>query len=169
MSRRSIPRPSRVLKQMLYQRPALDLMFHALADPTRRLIVDRLTRGPATVSDLARPFDMTLPAVVQHLRVLEAGGLVTSEKVGRVRTCRVEPDALRTAERWIGERRTTWEARLDRLGPSRPSGSAAVPRSGRAASTHWPSASAASTRWRTASMAPASCSTSWAPSWQGRP
>jgi DNA-binding transcriptional ArsR family regulator len=101
---------------MLYQSPALDLMFHALADPTRRLIVERLTRGPATVSDLARPFDMTLPAVVQHLHVLEAGGLVTSEKVGRVRTCRVEPGALRTAERWIGERRTTWEARLDRLG-----------------------------------------------------
>ncbi len=73
-------------------------------------------RGPATVSDLARPFDMTLPAVVQHLHVLEAGGLVTSEKVGRVRTCRVEPEALRTAERRIGERRTTWEARLERLG-----------------------------------------------------
>jgi DNA-binding transcriptional ArsR family regulator len=105
-----------ILKQMLYQSPALDLMFHALADPTRRLIVERLTRGPATVSDLARPFDMTLPAVVQHLRVLEAGGLVTSEKLGRVRTCRVEPAALRTAERWISERRTAWEARLDRLG-----------------------------------------------------
>jgi DNA-binding transcriptional ArsR family regulator len=101
---------------MLYQAPALDLMFHALADPSRRLMLERLTSGPATVSDLARPFAMSLPAVVQHLQVLEASGLVASEKVGRVRTCRVAPDALRTAERWISERRTTWEQRLDRLG-----------------------------------------------------
>jgi DNA-binding transcriptional ArsR family regulator len=101
---------------MLYQAPALDLMFHALSDPSRRLMLERLTRGPATVSDLARPFAMSLPAVVQHLQVLEASGLVASEKVGRVRTCRVAPDALRTAERWISERRTTWEQRLDRLG-----------------------------------------------------
>jgi DNA-binding transcriptional ArsR family regulator len=101
---------------MLYQSPALDLMFHALADPSRRLMLDRLTHGPATVSDLARPFAMTLPAVAQHLRVLEDSGLVASQKVGRVRTCRVEPQALRTAEQWISERRTTWEQRLDRLG-----------------------------------------------------
>jgi DNA-binding transcriptional ArsR family regulator len=101
---------------MLYQAPALDLMFHALADPSRRLMLERLTRGPATVSDLARPFAMSLPAVVQHLQVLEASGLVASQKVGRTRTCRVAPDALRTAERWISERRTTWERRLDRLG-----------------------------------------------------
>lgn len=101
---------------MLYQAPTLDLMFHALADPSRRLMLERLTSGPATVSDLARPFAMSLPAVVQHLQVLEASGLVVSEKVGRVRTCRVAPDALRTAERWISERRTTWEQRLDRLG-----------------------------------------------------
>jgi len=101
---------------MLYQAPTLDLMFHALSDPSRRLMLERLTRGPATVSDLARPFTMSLPAVVQHLQVLEASGLVASEKVGRVRTCRVAPDALRTAERWISERRTTWEQRLDRLG-----------------------------------------------------
>jgi DNA-binding transcriptional ArsR family regulator len=101
---------------MLYQSPALDLMFHALSDPSRRLMLERLTRGAATVSDLARPFAMSLPAVVQHLQVLEASGLVASEKVGRVRTCRVEPDALRTAEQWISERRTTWEQRLDRLG-----------------------------------------------------
>jgi DNA-binding transcriptional ArsR family regulator len=101
---------------MLHQSPALDLMFHALADPSRRLMLDRLTTGPATVSDLARPFAMSLPAVVQHLKVLEASGLVGSQKVGRVRTCHVETGALRTAEQWISERRTTWEHRLDRLG-----------------------------------------------------
>jgi len=101
---------------MLYQRPALDLMFHALADPSRRLMLERLTSGPATVSDLARPFSMSLPAIVQHLKVLEASGLVASQKVGRVRTCHVESGALRTVEQWISERRTTWEHRLDRLG-----------------------------------------------------
>jgi DNA-binding transcriptional ArsR family regulator len=73
-------------------------------------------RGPASVSELARPLDMTLAAVVQHLQVLEASGLVRSEKVGRVRTCRIEPAALRTAERWISERQASWERRLDRLG-----------------------------------------------------
>jgi DNA-binding transcriptional ArsR family regulator len=91
-------------------------MFHALADPTRRVIVERLTRGPASVSELARPLPMSLPAVVQHLQVLEASGLVASEKVGRVRTCRIETKALRTAEQWITERRTGWERRFDRLG-----------------------------------------------------
>ncbi len=79
-------------------------------------MVERLTRGPASVSELAKPLAMSLPAVVQHLQVLEASGLVRSEKVGRVRTCRIEPAALRTAERWIADRRTTWERRLDRLG-----------------------------------------------------
>ena len=91
-------------------------MFQALADPSRRVMVDRLTRGPASVSELAKPLAMSLPAVVQHLQVLEASGLVRSEKVGRVRTCQVEPTALRTAEQWISERRTQWESRLDRLG-----------------------------------------------------
>ena len=100
---------------MLYQSYGLDRMFHALADPSRRLMLERLTSGPATVSDLARPFAMSLPAVVQHLQVLEASGLVASEKVGRVRTCRVESAALQTAEQWISERRTTWERRFDRL------------------------------------------------------
>jgi len=100
---------------MLNQRAALDLMFQALADPSRRIMVERLSRGPASVSELARPLAMSLPAVVQHLQVLEASGLVRSEKVGRVRTCRLEPDALRTAEQWITERRTSWEQRLDRL------------------------------------------------------
>jgi DNA-binding transcriptional ArsR family regulator len=94
----------------------LDLVFQALADPSRRAMVERLCRGPASVSELARPLTMSLPAVVQHLRVLEASGLVRSEKVGRVRTCRVAPGALRTAEQWIADRRTTWERRLERLG-----------------------------------------------------
>jgi DNA-binding transcriptional ArsR family regulator len=91
-------------------------MFQALADPSRRTIIERLSRGPASVSELARPFDMSLAAVVQHVQVLEASGLVWSEKVGRVRTCRMESSALRMAEHWIAERRTTWEHNLDRLG-----------------------------------------------------
>jgi DNA-binding transcriptional ArsR family regulator len=101
---------------MLNYQPSLDLMFQALADPTRRHMVERLSRGPATVSELARPFTMSLPAVVQHLQVLEASGLVRSEKIGRVRTCRIEPMALKTVEQWISDRQTTWERRFDRLG-----------------------------------------------------
>jgi DNA-binding transcriptional ArsR family regulator len=101
---------------MLNYSTSLDLLFQALADPTRRRVVERLTRGPASVSELAKPLAMSLPSVMQHLEVLEASGLVRSEKVGRVRTCRVEPAALRTAEQWITERRTSWERRLDRLG-----------------------------------------------------
>jgi DNA-binding transcriptional ArsR family regulator len=91
-------------------------MFQALADPTRRVMVERLSRGPASVSELAQPLTMSLPAVLQHLQVLEASGLVRSEKVGRVRTCRIEPKALRSAEQWISARRTSWERRLDRPG-----------------------------------------------------
>lgn len=94
----------------------LDRVFQALADPSRRGMVERLCRGPASVSELAKPLDMSLPAVVQHLQVLEASGLIRSAKVGRVRTCQIEPDALRNAEQWITERRTVWERRLDRLG-----------------------------------------------------
>lgn len=94
----------------------LDLTFQALADPARRIMVERLSRGPASVSELAQPLDMTLSAVVQHLAVLEASGLVRSQKVGRVRTCRMEPAALQGAERWIVERRAAWEQCLDRLG-----------------------------------------------------
>ena len=101
---------------MLNHYTSLNLMYHALADPSRRAMVERLSRGPASVSELARPLDMSLSAVVQHLRVLEASGLVRSEKVGRVRTCRIEPRALRLAEQWISERRMSWEGRLDRLG-----------------------------------------------------
>ncbi len=100
----------------LQQTGSLDRMFHALADPTRRAVVERLCRGPASVSDLAEPLDMTLSAVVQHLNVLEASGLVRTEKVGRVRTCRVEPAALGMAETWLRDRRALWERRLDRLG-----------------------------------------------------
>ncbi len=98
-----------------YQGP-LDLMFQALADPTRRAIVERLSHGPASVSQLALPLAMSLPAVMQHLRVLETSRLVRSEKVGRVRTCRIDPQALQLAERWINDRRISWERRLDRLG-----------------------------------------------------
>jgi DNA-binding transcriptional ArsR family regulator len=101
---------------MLKQRPSIDLAFQALADPSRRVIVERLSRGPASVSQLAEPLPMSLPAVVQHLQVLEASGLVRSEKVGRVRTCRIEPAAMRPVEQWIAARRTSWERRLDRLG-----------------------------------------------------
>jgi DNA-binding transcriptional ArsR family regulator len=111
-----VPEMWYTLKEMLNQRDPLDLVFQALADPSRRAMVERLCRGPASVSELARPLAMSLPAVVQHLQVLQDSGLVRSEKVGRVRTCQIEPAALRTAEKWIIERRTTWERRLDRLG-----------------------------------------------------
>ncbi|WP_246075605.1 ArsR/SmtB family transcription factor [Nonomuraea terrae] len=94
---------------------SLDRAFHALADETRRAIVARLVRGPATVSRLAEPLDMSLPAVMQHLHVLESAGLVTSEKTGRVRTCQIDPRTLRAAEEWIASQRTSWEQRLDRL------------------------------------------------------
>lgn len=95
---------------------ALDLAFQALADPSRRAMVDRLVLGPATVSELAKPLAMSLPGVMQHLAVLEASGLVVSEKIGRTRTCRIEPKVLTQAEQWIAERRALWERRLDRLG-----------------------------------------------------
>jgi DNA-binding transcriptional ArsR family regulator len=95
---------------------AIDRVFHALGEPTRRAIVERLSAGPSTVSDLAKPFDMTLAAIVQHLQVLEESGVIRTEKVGRVRTCRIYPRGLRLAEQWIAEHRTLWEHRLDRLG-----------------------------------------------------
>ena len=94
----------------------LDRTFQALGDPTRRAIVERLTAGPASVSELAAPLPMSLPAVMLHLKVLEESGLVRSEKAGRVRTCRIEPLKLSEAERWVAERRRMWEASLDRLG-----------------------------------------------------
>jgi DNA-binding transcriptional ArsR family regulator len=100
---------------VLNHSPPLDLMFAALADGSRRTMIDRLSRGPATVKELAEPLTMSLPGVLQHLRVLEESGLVRSEKVGRVRTCRLQPAALQAAERWIADRRAGWERRLDRL------------------------------------------------------
>ena len=101
---------------MLDQRGSLDRVFHALSDPSRRAMVERLSRGPASVSELAAPLDMTLAAVVQPLQVLEGSGVVRTEKVGRVRTCRIEPAVLGTAEDWIAKRRALWERRLDSLG-----------------------------------------------------
>ena len=109
--------PVAILKIMLNQdSEPLDLMFQALADPTRRRMVERLSRGSASVSELAEPFKMSLPAIVQHLQVLEQSGLVTTQKVGRVRTCTIDTGALSMAEKWINDRRVGWEHRLDRLG-----------------------------------------------------
>jgi DNA-binding transcriptional ArsR family regulator len=104
-----------MVKQVLHHKE-LDPIFHALADPGRRSMVERLSRGPASVSELAQPLDMTLTAVVQHVHVLESSGLVTTSKRGRVRTCRLHGPALRGAESWIVDRRRQWERRLDRLG-----------------------------------------------------
>jgi len=93
----------------------IDRVFHALGDPNRRAIVEKLSRGPVSVSNLAKPLAITLAAVVQHLQILEESGLVHTEKTGRVRTCRIEPKGFSVAEQWIGDLRTTWERRLDRL------------------------------------------------------
>jgi len=101
---------------MLNRLVEVDVIFHALADPTRRGIVERLGRGPASVSELAKPLPMSLPAVVQHLHVLEGSGLIRSDKVGRVRTCHLEVETLGTIQEWITARRAGWERRLDRLG-----------------------------------------------------
>jgi len=101
---------------MLNQDTVLDQTFQALADPARRSMLLRLSQGPSSVSELARPLAMSLPAVMQHLAVLEGSGLVRSEKVGRVRTCRIEPQALSLAEQWINQRRVEWQRRFDRLG-----------------------------------------------------
>jgi DNA-binding transcriptional ArsR family regulator len=114
---------------MLKYETAIDAAFHALSDPGRRTMVERLCKGPASVSELAEPFRMSLPAVMQHLQILETSGLVRTEKVGRVRTCRIEPKGLSMVERWVNERRVMWERRLDRLGaylaanPEEPKGS----------------------------------------------
>ena len=108
----------RVLNQVAEfdQAADLDRVFQALADPGRRQMVERLSLGPASVSELGRPLAISLAAVVQHVQVLEASGLVRSQKVGRTRTCQINPAALRSAEHWISERRALWERRLDRLG-----------------------------------------------------
>jgi DNA-binding transcriptional ArsR family regulator len=105
-----------ILKHMLKQEHALDRTFHALSDATRRALLDRLARGPASVSELARPFGSSLAAIVQHVQVLEASGLITTEKVGRTRTCCISRESVLRAEQWLTERRQLWEARFDRLG-----------------------------------------------------
>jgi DNA-binding transcriptional ArsR family regulator len=97
------------------QHSSLDAAFHALADPTRRAVVSRLTKGPAPVKELAAPFDMGLPSFLKHLRVLEKDGLIRSEKVGRVRTCRVNTEGLAAAESWLSQQRALWQASADRL------------------------------------------------------
>src|ERR1700753_1591759 len=105
-----------ILRHMLNQAPDLDRLFQALADPARRAMVERLSQGPAPVSELARPLPMSLPSVMQHLGVLEAAGLVKWEKRGRVRLCSIQSETLNFAEQWINARRREWEGRLDRLG-----------------------------------------------------
>ncbi len=105
-----------MVKYVLDRLDVLDRAFHALSDPSRRQMIHRLAQGPATVSELARPLRMTLAAVVQHVQVLEASGLVESHKTGRVRTCSINEDALRSTEQWLTDRRTVWQRRLDRLG-----------------------------------------------------
>lgn len=95
--------------------PALDSAFHALADPTRRAVIQQLGRGPATVSELAKPFDMALPSFLKHIGVLEASGLIDSSKVGRVRTCALKRQAFEAAEKWFDEQRALWESRYNNL------------------------------------------------------
>lgn len=104
-----------ILKRVLNQ-TLIDRVFQALGDPTRRRIVDQLSRGPLSISDLAKPLDITLAAVVQHVQVLEESGIVRTEKVGRVRSCRIDGGGLRLAEQWLSQRRATWQERFDRLG-----------------------------------------------------
>ena len=101
---------------MLNHADRIDTLFQALADPTRRMMVERLSLGPVSVSELAKPFAMSLPAVVQHLAILEQSGLVTTRKLGRVRTCTIDTGVLSLAELWLNERRQEWERKLDRLG-----------------------------------------------------
>lgn len=106
----------RIQPDMPKKNPQIDRLFHALGDPTRRAILDKLTGGPMSVSRLAEPLGVTLTAVAQHLQVLGKAGLVHTEKLGRVRTCRMEPSGLRVLEQWIRDHRTAWERNLDRLG-----------------------------------------------------
>ncbi len=104
-----------IVNSVLNYSESLDTVFHALADPTRRALIEQLGRGPASVKELAEPLNISLPGVMQHLALLERSGLVRSEKVGRVRTCAIQPAALRAAETWIARRRASWERRFDRL------------------------------------------------------
>jgi DNA-binding transcriptional ArsR family regulator len=101
---------------MLNYSPPLDQIFHALADPTRRALVERLGDRPLAVGELAKPFALSLPAILQHLQILEASGLVKSEKIGRSRICRLEPAALEAVETWVAGRRSHLQRQFDRLG-----------------------------------------------------
>jgi len=112
----TMSRLSAIVAGMSDRSSVLDRAFQALSDPSRRQMIDRLARGPASVTELAQPLHMTLAAVVQHVQVLEASGLIKSRKTGRVRECSVNERALRSAEQWLTDRRTLWERRLDRLG-----------------------------------------------------
>ena len=105
-----------IVKHMLERSDELDKAFHALADSTRRGILDRLVQGPASVSELAQPYSATFAAIHQHVQVLEASGLIITEKIGRTRTCRIAGDAVARAEQWLSARRLLWEDRFDRLG-----------------------------------------------------
>lgn len=107
---------ARILKCMLNNPVSLDRIFYALSDQSRRLIVEELSKKEASVSELARPFKMSMAAVVQHIQVLEQCGLITTHKSGRVRTCKVEPRSLEVIEGWLSQRRRLWERNLDRLG-----------------------------------------------------
>jgi DNA-binding transcriptional ArsR family regulator len=104
-----------IIMQMTNKQSQLDQVFHALADPTRRAVLERLGRGPASVTELAGRFEMALPSFVQHLKVLEQSGLIRSRKVGRVRTCKIAPRQMKSAERWLAEQREFWERRLNQL------------------------------------------------------
>src|SRR5918996_284339 len=104
-----------IVRHMPNQQANLDRVFHALSDPTRRAIVYRLSRGPASVSELAKPFSMAMPSLLQHLQVLEGSRLIRTKKIGRVRRCEMRPSALGIAEAWIAEQRAIWEGRLDRM------------------------------------------------------
>lgn len=99
----------------MVQLAATDHVFHALANPTRRKVLERLSAGPATVSELAEPFDMQLPSFVQHLSVLERSRLIRSKKHGRVRTYEIAPERFKVIDDWLGARRKEWDARLDRF------------------------------------------------------
>ena len=108
--------PAESVRRLSNKKINIDRVFHALGDPTRRTIVEKLSQRPLSVSMLAKPLAITLAAVVQHLEILEKSGLVHTEKVGRVRTCQIQPDGLSVAEQWISDRRALWERRFDRLG-----------------------------------------------------
>ena len=112
-SDRMTPAPWRVWDMVQFA--DVDEVFHALSNPTRRKVVERLSLGPATVSELAAPFDMQLPSFVQHLSVLEQSRLVKSKKRGRVRTYEIAPERFKVVEDWLTARRRLWEARLDRF------------------------------------------------------